>query len=74
MLKIPVFRKSVHQTATGYHKSMIEPMPYSTYAFYLERLGEDTGLEEKLTSYCLRRGLANAINSRCIKEVSAPID
>lgn len=41
---------------------MNEPMPYSTYAFYLERLREDTGLEEKLTNYCFRRGLANAIN------------
>lgn len=67
ILKIPVFRRSVHQTATGYHKSMTEPMLYSTYAFYLERLGKDTGLEEKLTSYCLRRGLANAINGRCLE-------
>ena len=64
MLKVLVFRRSV-QTATEYKKSMTKPMPYSTYAFYLERLGEDTGLEEKLTSYCFRRGLANAINGRC---------
>jgi hypothetical protein len=66
MLKVPVFRRSV-QMGTGYKKSMTEPMPYSTYAFYLERLGEDTGLEEKLTSYCFRRGLANAINGRCLE-------
>lgn len=66
MLKTPVFRKSV-QTAMGYEKSMTEPMPYSTYAFYLERLGKDTGLEEKLTSYCFRRGLANAINGEYLK-------
>ena len=63
MLKVSIFRRSV-QTATGYEKSMAEPMPYSTYAFYLERLGQDTGLEEKLTSYCFRRGLANAINGK----------
>ena len=68
MLKVPVFRRSV-QTATGYEKSMTEPMPYSTYAFYLERLGQDAGLEEKLTSYCFRRGLANTINGRC-REIS----
>jgi hypothetical protein len=67
MLKIPIFRRSVQQSAMGCYKSMTEPMPYSTYAFYLKRLGEDTGLEEKLTSYCLRRGLANAINGRCLE-------
>jgi hypothetical protein len=66
MLKVPVFRRPV-QTGTGYEKSMTEPMLYSTYAFYLERLGGDTGLEEKLTSYCFRRGLANAINGRCLE-------
>jgi hypothetical protein len=42
MLDMPVFRRSV-QTATGREKSMTEPMSYSTYAFYLERLREDTG-------------------------------
>jgi hypothetical protein len=67
ILKITVFRRSVQQSAMGCHKSMTQSMPYSTYAFYLKRLGEDTGLEEKLTSYCLRRGLANAINGRCLK-------
>ena len=66
MLKVPVFRRSV-QTGIGYEKSMTKPMPYSTYAFYLQRLGEDTGLEEKLTSYCFRRGLANAINGICLE-------
>ena len=68
MLKVPVLRRSV-QTATKYEKSMTEPMPYSTYAFYLERLRQDTRLEEKLTSYCFCRGLANAINSR-YREIS----
>jgi hypothetical protein len=63
MLKIPVFRRSV-QTATGYEKSITEPMLYSTYAFYLGRLREDTGLKEKLTSYCFRQGFTNAINGR----------
>jgi hypothetical protein len=51
MLKVPVFRRSV-RTATEYKKSITKLMPYLTYAFYLERLGEDTGLKEKLTSYC----------------------
>ncbi|PVH71691.1 hypothetical protein DL98DRAFT_520924, partial [Cadophora sp. DSE1049] len=38
-------------------------MTYSKYAFYLNRLGRDAGLEDKLTSYCFRRGCANAIDS-----------
>ena len=36
-------------------------MKYSTYAFYLDRIGTDLGSEEKWTSYCMRRGNANAI-------------
>jgi hypothetical protein len=42
---------------------MSEPMTYSTYAFCLGRLGRNTGLEDKLTSYCFRRGTTNAIDS-----------
>ena len=37
-------------------------MTYSKYAFYLNRLGRDAGFEDKLTSYCFRRGCANAID------------
>jgi Tfp pilus assembly protein PilO len=36
-------------------------MKYATYAFYLDRIGRDLGSEEKWTSYCMRRGNANAI-------------
>lgn len=36
-------------------------MKYSAYAFYLDRIGSDLGSEEKWTSYCLRRGNANAL-------------
>lgn len=42
-------------------KSETEPMKYETYAFYLDRVGSDLGSEEKWTSYCLRRGNANAL-------------
>jgi hypothetical protein len=72
LLKVPVFRRSILLTATGWQKSMTEPMPYSTYAFYLERLRENTRLKEKLTSYCFRQGLANAINGRC-REIPSPL-
>jgi hypothetical protein len=36
-------------------------MKYATYAFYLDRIGKSLGSEEKWTSYCMRRGNANAI-------------
>ncbi len=63
MLKVLPFRRS-KQTANGWEKVETEPMPYSTYAHYLDRLAQDTGLEEKLTSYCFRRGTANAVDGK----------
>jgi hypothetical protein len=60
-LKRPVFRRSV-RVVNGWVKSKTEPMTYPTYAFYLDRLGRDAGFEDKLTSYCFRRGTANAVN------------
>jgi hypothetical protein len=60
-LKRPVFRRSAHHL--GYWvKSTTEPMPYSAYAFYINRLGKDTGFEDELTSYYFRRGTSNAID------------
>ncbi|KJZ69082.1 hypothetical protein HIM_11532 [Hirsutella minnesotensis 3608] len=61
ILKTPVFRRSVRTTVGGWVKSATDPMKYSTYAFYLDRIGSDLGSEEKWTSYCLRRGNANAL-------------
>ncbi|KJZ69134.1 hypothetical protein HIM_11481 [Hirsutella minnesotensis 3608] len=55
------FRRSVWTTVGGWVKSATDPMKYSTYAFYLDRIGSDLGSEEKWTSYCLRRGNANAL-------------
>ncbi|KAJ6437937.1 cell cycle control protein cwf16 [Purpureocillium lavendulum] len=60
ILKTPVFRRSV-RTPAGWVKSDTDPMKYSAYAFYLDRIGSDLGSEEKWTSYCLRRGNANAL-------------
>lgn len=45
-LKIPIFRKSVRSATQGWIKSETEPMKYSTYAFYLDRIGTDLGFEE----------------------------
>lgn len=60
-LKRPLFRRSV-RTSNGWVKSKTEPMTYSTYASYIDRLGRDTSFEDKLTSYCFRRGTANEID------------
>ncbi|PVH68554.1 hypothetical protein DL98DRAFT_440971, partial [Cadophora sp. DSE1049] len=60
-LKRPVFRTSVW-TTNGWVKSKTELMTYSKYAFYLNRLSQDAGFKNKLTSYCFRRGYTNAIN------------
>ncbi|KAF4633412.1 hypothetical protein G7Y89_g4704 [Cudoniella acicularis] len=40
-------------------KSLFQAMLYSTYTFYISRLGRDSGLEDRLTSYCFRRGAAS---------------
>ena len=61
ILKTPVFRRPIRAEDGGWVKSDTEPMRYSTYAFYLDRIGSDLGSEEKWTSYCMRRGNANAI-------------
>ena len=60
VLNMPLFRRSI-RTAAGWVKSKTEPMRYSTYAFYLDRIGSELGSEEKWTSYCFRRGHANAL-------------
>lgn len=62
-MKTPIFRQSVRTADGGWEKSPTKPMKYSTYAFYLNRIGELLGVEGKLTAYCLRRGLANALLS-----------
>lgn len=64
MLKTPVFRRSI-RTASGWAMSKTEPMKYSTYAFYLDRIGTDLGSEEKWTSYCFWHGHANAQVTGC---------
>jgi hypothetical protein len=62
-LKRPVFRKSVRTVdGTSWVKSKFEPMTYPTCAFYINRLGYHTCLEDKLTCYCFRRGTVNAVN------------
>jgi hypothetical protein len=59
--KVPVFRQAVrtfHGLATSEHKAL----RYTTFAFYLDRLGWATGFVQQLTSYCFRRGAGNAVD------------
>lgn len=62
-LKRPLFRSS-SSTVNGWMKSKTDPITYSTYAFYIDRLGRDAGFEDKLTSYCFRRGTGNAVDGK----------
>ncbi|OXV11259.1 hypothetical protein Egran_00980 [Elaphomyces granulatus] len=60
MLNIPVFRRAIH-TAEGIRISPDKALPYDTFNQYLQCLG---GFEHKLTPYCIRRGTANAVDTR----------
>ena len=64
MLKIPIFRQAVRGT-DGLMQSRYKALRYSTYNFYLDRLGWATGFEQKLTSYCFRRGTGNVVDGKC---------
>lgn len=65
MLKVPIFRQAVRAVG-GFITSKRKAMHYSTYAYYLQRLGLATGFEQKLTCYCFRRGTSNAVDGKCI--------
>jgi hypothetical protein len=63
MLDVPFFRQPI-QTANGIELSKDIPLSYRTYHHYLKRLGRATGFRKSLTTYCLRRGVANALTSK----------
>lgn len=72
-LKIPIFRQAV-QSANGYITSETKALRYTTFNYYLNRLGWATGFEQKLTSYCFRRGAANAVDGKlCSNNCTAHI-
>ncbi|APA11274.1 hypothetical protein sscle_07g060440 [Sclerotinia sclerotiorum 1980 UF-70] len=60
-LKIPIFRQAVW-TFDGLSTSEHKALRYSTFAYYLDRLGWAAGFAQKLTSYCFRRGTGNAVD------------
>ncbi|EDN08847.1 hypothetical protein I7I51_00505 [Histoplasma capsulatum] len=61
MLDIPIFRRTYH-TAHGVRISPDRALPYDAFNQYLQRLGRNSGLEEPLTPYCIRRATANAVD------------
>ncbi|EDN94544.1 predicted protein [Sclerotinia sclerotiorum 1980 UF-70] len=60
-LKTPIFRQAVW-TFDGLSTSAYKALRYSTFAYYLDRLGWTAGFAQKLTSYCFRRGTGNAVD------------
>ncbi|EDN93943.1 predicted protein [Sclerotinia sclerotiorum 1980 UF-70] len=62
-LKVPIFRQTVW-TFDGLSTSEHKALCYSTFAYYLDRLGWATGFAQKLTSYCFRRGTGNAVDGK----------
>ena len=63
LLKTPIFRQAV-RAPNGFTLSTQKALRYSTYAYYLDRLGWAAGFEQKLTSYCFRRGTGNAVDGK----------
>ena len=57
MRDIPIFRHPDNGSTSEY-----QPLSYSLFNSYLQRLGRATGFEGKLTLYCIRRGTGNAVN------------
>ncbi|KAI9781316.1 MAG: hypothetical protein M1839_006109 [Geoglossum umbratile] len=53
----------------GFRTSPRKALWYSTFDYYLERLGRGTGFEEKLSGYCARRGTGNAVDGAATKAV-----
>lgn len=61
MLKFPISRQAV-RTVDGFQTSKHKGLRYSTYAYYLDRLGWGAGFEQKPTGYCARRCTGNAVD------------
>jgi len=62
-LKVPIFRQAVQRSgglATSEHKAL----RYSTFNYYLDRLGWGAGFAQKLTSHCFRRGTGDAVDGK----------
>jgi hypothetical protein len=67
-LKKPIFRQAV-RTFDGLATSDHKALRYSTFIFYLDRLGWAAGFAQKLTSYCFRRGTGNAVDGKTFSTI-----
>ncbi|OJD13734.1 hypothetical protein ACJ73_09169 [Blastomyces percursus] len=61
ILDVLVFRRTI-RTAQGICVSPDRELPYDVFNQYLQRLGRNAGLEDPLTPYCIRRGIANVVD------------
>lgn len=59
MLKVPIFPQAA-RTSDELVISEHKALRYSTFTYYLDRLGWAAGFSQKLTSYCFRWGPGHA--------------
>ncbi|KAI9765990.1 MAG: hypothetical protein M1840_006997 [Geoglossum simile] len=62
MLDTPIFRRAVRY-ADGIRTSSDKALPYDSVAKYVKRLGRSAGFYQSFSPYCIRRGIANALDS-----------
>ena len=63
ILDIPVFRRT-DRNRLGVCISSDRALQYDAFNQGCQRLGRDAGLEDPFTPYCIRRGVANAVDSK----------
>jgi hypothetical protein len=60
MRKVPIFRHPA-KVGGGLSRTERRPLSAALFQFYLGRVGRTAGFKDKLTTYCARRGTANAL-------------
>lgn len=61
--QLVTFRRSILETPL-FRDDNGDVLKYDVMREHLARLGEATGFEAPLTPYCIRRGVANALNGK----------
>ena len=68
----PVFRRA--ERSKGYYRtSPTKMLTQASHNADIKRLGLVAGFPEKLVAYCLRRGVANAVDGKCDYHLEAPV-
>jgi hypothetical protein len=65
-LEQPIFRQA-ERHGMSIVTSDTEPYPYHTYLYWLQHNGFDCGFLQILTSYCIRRGVAESVKGTLLK-------